>query len=321
MSKTDKPLLNSSQQIAHLKSKGVLFNLMSEQDAEQYLRQNNNYFKLRAYRKNFAKYDSGPRAGQYIKLDFAMLRDLSIIDMRLRYVIIHLCLDVEHFIKVKMLRVTEAQGEDGYDIVADYMNHLMAQEQSDPSGVKKPYAKLVRELERNNGNPYCGGIINSYSNGFPIWAFIEVIPLGSLIDFYGFCADRFSMIDMKREFYLLQTIRQLRNAAAHSNCILYDMTAADAIAKPDWNMIRKLSTIPKSTRDKRFGNERMRQLVTLLYLHSEVVTSQGVHDRAKQQLTELLSRMYHHIEYYRSHPIVTSNFDFFKKCVDIFFTV
>lgn len=38
-------------------------------------RKNNNYFKLRAYRKNFEKYVGGAKNGQYINLDFAMLKD------------------------------------------------------------------------------------------------------------------------------------------------------------------------------------------------------------------------------------------------------
>ena len=87
-----KPMLDTDGQIDHLRSKGVSFRYMSESDARNYLEQNNNYFRLRAYRKNFDKHPDGIRKGNYIDLDFAMLVDLSVIDMRLRYVLLQLVL-------------------------------------------------------------------------------------------------------------------------------------------------------------------------------------------------------------------------------------
>ena len=41
-----KPWLTASEQIDHLKSRGVHFSLMSEDDARAYLEKNNNYFRL-----------------------------------------------------------------------------------------------------------------------------------------------------------------------------------------------------------------------------------------------------------------------------------
>ncbi len=40
-----KPLLTISEQIEHLKAKGITFSLMSEQAAADYLENHNNYFK------------------------------------------------------------------------------------------------------------------------------------------------------------------------------------------------------------------------------------------------------------------------------------
>ena len=49
----EKPMLNTEQQIEHLKKKGITFNICSEEEAYKYLRYNNNYFKLSSYRKNY----------------------------------------------------------------------------------------------------------------------------------------------------------------------------------------------------------------------------------------------------------------------------
>ena len=316
MSRADKPLLTADKQIEHLKSKGVQFGLISEEEALQYLKMNNNYFKLRAFRKNFEKYTTGERAGQYICLDFAMLKDLAIIDMKLRYIALQMALDIEHFIKVKLLFAMEQQGEDGYQIVEDYFNDLQA---SDAQKQTHRFDTLRNELDRNRDNSYCGGIIQKYDGDYPVWAFVEVIPFGSLIHFYNFCADRFNRKDMKNEFYLLLCIKELRNAAAHNNCILHDMLARDQKGKPDNGMVKKLSMIPRETRDKQFCNERMRQLCTLLYTHSIVVTSDGVHNATKELLKKLVERMERHQEYYIQNPAIQSRFSFIKKAVDIFY--
>ena len=124
MGKTNKPILNCAKQISHLQSKGVKFEIISTADAEKYLNENNNYFKLRAYRKNFPKHPDGADKDKYINLDFAMLKDLAIIDMHLRYKLMHLVLDIEHFAKVKLLRTIGDSRNDGYEIVESYFCKL-----------------------------------------------------------------------------------------------------------------------------------------------------------------------------------------------------
>lgn len=88
-----KPWLTASEQIDHLKSRGVHFSLMGENDARAYLEKNSNYFRLRAYRLGFPKVEEGTRKGEYANLDFKMLVDLSIVDMLLRYELLPLTLD------------------------------------------------------------------------------------------------------------------------------------------------------------------------------------------------------------------------------------
>lgn len=316
MAPFDKPILDTEGQISHLKSKGVKFEIMSDEDARDYLNQNNNYFKLRAYRKNFPKHPDGELKGKYIDLDFAMLKDLAIIDMRLRYTLIHMALDVEHFAKVRLLKAIEKSNEDGYSIVDNYMMDIF---ENDSKNGTHRYQVLEQELNRNRGNPYCGGIISRYDGYYPIWAFVEIIPLGAFIDFYGYCARRLGDKKLIDEFYLLNSIKKIRNAAAHSNCIIHDMGENNNRCKTNYKVIQSLNSISSTTRKKRLKNERMQQIVTLLYTHTVLVTSSGVHDYERTCLKEVVNRMYKHIDYYANNELITKNFDFFKKVVDIFF--
>lgn len=98
-----KPILTIEQQIEHLKQKGVAFELCSEEEAADYLRDKCNFFKLASYRKLFSKYEGGPRDGRYVDLDFGQLLLLATLDQELRHALLGMTLDIEHFQKVTLL--------------------------------------------------------------------------------------------------------------------------------------------------------------------------------------------------------------------------
>ena len=56
-----KTKLSIEQQIEHMKSKGITFDLFSEEQAKEYLCKNNYYFKLKSYCKVFEKYQYGDK--------------------------------------------------------------------------------------------------------------------------------------------------------------------------------------------------------------------------------------------------------------------
>ena len=93
------------------------------------MRNNNNYFRVASYRKNYNKQlDANQNPiDKYVNLDFGYLQDLALIDMELRYTFLQLSLDIEHFTKLELLREIDNHDEDGYQIVIDYINSLDAE--------------------------------------------------------------------------------------------------------------------------------------------------------------------------------------------------
>ena len=61
-----KQKLNVLQQVEHMKSKGIRFNIEDEKYATEYLSNNTYYFKLKAYEKLYNKSPTGENAGKYI---------------------------------------------------------------------------------------------------------------------------------------------------------------------------------------------------------------------------------------------------------------
>lgn len=102
-----KPMLSVEDLIIHSIDKGIKFDIMSKEEAKEYLGKNNNYFKLTSYRKNYNKYTDGINKGKYEHLDFAYLIELARIDVEVRHILFKMCLDIEHFLKVSLIKAVE----------------------------------------------------------------------------------------------------------------------------------------------------------------------------------------------------------------------
>ncbi|MBQ6024171.1 MAG: Abi family protein [Lachnospiraceae bacterium] len=304
-----KPILNIEEQIAYLKSKGVRFEIMNEEDAKEYLSFHNNYFKLTAYRKNYNKHPDGEKKGQYINMDFAYLVDIAVIDMHLRYEIVHMALNIEHFVKLQLLRKVVEFNEDGYQIIQDYIDQLSDTQRERFDG----------EIARNKGNIYCGDIIDKYEGKYPIWALIEIISFGRLVSLYGFCAERFNDKEMNDNYFRLLTCKEIRNASAHSNCILNDLRAESSTHRTNGSVTTELMRIAgmkPNFRKNRMSNARIQQIVTFLYMHDKLITSEGVRSAVREELGKVLIRMYKNIDYYQDNLQIRNTFDFLKIVID-----
>ena len=55
-------------------------------------------------------------------MDFQYLRELSTIDMHLRFLIIKMCLDIEHYLKIDLLAKAESVNDDGYESIDKFFS-------------------------------------------------------------------------------------------------------------------------------------------------------------------------------------------------------
>ena len=143
-------------QHSDLKNKNIKFNYISENDALKYLKSNNNYYNLTSYKHNFEKYMfDGRFVDKYIDLDFAYLKDLSIIDYRVRLVLFKMIINIEHYLKMKILNTIEnIDEEDGYRIVNLYLD-------KDFNSDKFP-KKLHNSIFKKVGSEYYQKIFSKY---------------------------------------------------------------------------------------------------------------------------------------------------------------
>lgn len=314
-----KPLMTSSEIINHMEKKGIKFDIMSREESLLFLLQNNNYFKLTSYRKNFPKFQEGEKKGCYVDLDFAYLKDLSLIDMHLRHLLLKMTLDIEHYIKVNLLTHMESnKDEDGYKTVAGFIE----------SNYIDGHNSIVTDIVKNSGNPYCGELLHKYQinkssktiEGFPVWAFVEVISFGKLKDFYRYYYSRYGIKDKYDVGFLLTTVNQLRNAVAHNNCLINNLYPSypECVPyhKPNFYVMKFLSKagINMETRSNKMKNPRLRQIASTIYVFDVIVTSDKIKKSRYSELNKLVEdRMNYKNQYYQKNEMIMSAFDFIRK--------
>lgn len=312
-----KPKLTAEELIAKMKKeKGITFNYISEENAIEFLKRKNNYYRLAAYRKNYDKRLNGENKGTYINLDFAYLVDLSIIDMHLRNLIIQMCLDIEHDLKVQLLNdITSNPVEDGYDIVVSFLNN---NEYLKEEIYKKRFSTYVGDLinkfftfetHKNANNK---DIIDDMEVRCPIWAFVEIISFGTFINLYDYYYD----LDAPIQKQLLNPVKSLRNACAHNNCLINNLRRGSTRpTRKVSQFVSSISNIKSDARKKYLSSQPIFEFCSLLLVYDSVV-SENVKGHRYKELSSLINkRMKKHSEYYSNQQLLSSTYDFIRKIV------
>lgn len=313
-----KQKLSTQQQIEHLESKGIVFELCSKEDAAAYLRKKNNFLRLSSYRFLFEKQIQGKAKGCYLNLDFAYLADLASIDRILREVFLLITLDIEHFAKIKLLGIIDSlSAENGYSIVSDFKDSLS------PSYRKRLSNELHNRSDEGIGRDiYAGNLISKYELEMPIWVFLEVVSFGTFLSFYRFCAQRWNDDTLLQEHYILKSVKALRNACAHNSCIVNgfcpgannEPLATNTLIA---NALNDAGIKNTKARKAKLKNPRIGQIASTLYAFDAIVDSAKARERGYANLERLKKRIQHHPEYYTGHNATMSFFDFLQKLIDI----
>ena len=195
------PKKSFKNQVLLLKSLGVKFELISEQEAKEYLTNSNYLFRLKCYLNNFIL-DVNKR----YCVDFFVLKELAVIDMHLRKWIISTSLDIEHSIKVKIVSL-HTGGK--IDITQNKLNQFISNDEY-----------INGELKRrvNIKNNYKINLYEKYDNNWELWSLLEVLDVGSLLKFMNFFE---ITIDINKN--LLYRFKEIRNAAAHNSILLSNL--------------------------------------------------------------------------------------------------
>lgn len=320
-----RPMMKISEMVPYLKEKNIKFEIMSELEAEKYLKYNNNYYNVTAYKHNFERYFiNGEFVDKFIDLDFAYLKDLAIIDHRSRLVLFKMIIDIEHYLKIRILNLIEnINEEDGYRIV----NMYLEKDFNDEKFPKKVHNSIFKKV----GSEYYHKVFSKYDidkdkklENILVWEFLEIITFGELVNFYEFFAKEYELKNEIKNVFILREIVKLRNAIAHNSCVLCDLDKKDNNFAPDYKIVNYLNNceIRKETRDNKLSNSRIRQITYTLYMFNEIVTSTGVKTNVTKDINDLFyERIILHNEYYNNNELLKSIYAYFDKIIKKHYSV
>jgi len=299
-----------------MKFKGISFNIINESNAINILENSNYYFKLSNYKNNFMIRNikhQNEMVSRYTDLEFKHLVDLSSLDMQLRYVLIKLCLDIEHSIKLMIMRTfTDNNQYNGNDIINDYFDFI-----KNNTSIKNPYLKFLRHVKDDN---YLNSEFLKYETEKPLWFVIEHIQFGGLCWFVEFLYNEKSIKEFKELSKTIKIVKNIRNKAAHNSPILDDIVILNQLEGSDKNKLlveyAKRTVINKKTINKRMTNYKTHDLISIFFVYDLVVRSEAMKSHRKSELLEFMKRAKRNKEIYDER--FKSVYHFFDKVLAIF---
>ena len=295
-----KVLYSTDDLIQHMINKGIQFSIVNESEAKEFLVNNNYYMKLASYRTNYPK----NKKGQYIGLEFAYLQELSTLDMRLRYIIIDMCLDIEHYIKLSLLNRSEKNKDDGYELVKKFI--------ADGNNIN-----ILKRINSHKDSEYCKRLIEKYYPYFPIWVFVELISFGTLTYLCDFFKEMYGDEIVDNKF--LNIVRDIRNASAHSNCLINRLNDDNegAADKRIIDFVKNLNPFGKAALRKGLSKQFTYNFTVLLYVYDNVVTSAKVKKHRYNELKDFLDdRCIRNKSYFDNNSMLIARYRYIKQIVD-----
>ena len=272
--------LTIEEQIQDMIDKNIQFELYSQEDAKKFLKYNNYYFKLKSYAKN---YNTNPETKKYYHLDFAYLVELSKIDMYIRKIILELSLDVEHYLKVRLLSdLSNNSGEDGYNIIKLFLqNHPNAEMDIKSKANKYSFCSDLAEKHLNEYNE---------PKELALWNIVELLSFGNFMELYELYYQMYPSFNYSD---YLKSIKFIRNAAAHNNCILSTLKKPNSIKKFSKtkklaNILGKIPEFQKlDNRDAMMKNPIIHDFVTLLFVYNDIMKVSATKNARNRKMEEI----------------------------------
>lgn len=296
-----KILQTADMLIQKMLAKNIRFDIYSEEEAIAFLSNNSYYKKVTSYQNNFSTFMKEGKK-QYSDLDFAYLVELSTLDMEFRFLVMKMCLNFEHALKVLVIEKCLAEREDGYSIIDEYFT-------------EKPEAR--KEIIKHANNSYCKDLILANQEEMPVWTFLEVTSFGGLCHFCKFLSSKQYFKPWEVDIFF--KVRDFRNAAAHSHCLFSQLKRTErekAIYKVK-NYVMRLDVCTKTEKNNSLKSKCVNDFVTLLYAFECYVKSQGIIRHTKEDINELFNvRMLRNKEYFSNCMTVKNSYKFAKKILD-----
>lgn len=298
------PKLTVPQIIDYCKNElGITFNIMDEEKAQEFLHKNNYFFRLKQYTEIcFEK----TKSGKYQGLDFGHLVELSTVDMFLRKLLLKMTIDLEHYLKVNLVNDCQTNpDDDGYGVVKAFFE-------------KEPYIQKTVE-KGNNFSCYSGMDIDQCLAYPAVWNVVELLGFHDFTYFYSFYYEYFHL---KSEFKShIDSIRRIRNAAAHNSCMLCNFKPGKYPFDPEisFELAGANLGVSPGTITANLKIPLINDFVVMLSVYTRLITSPMVKQKTFEEIKDFFdTRMVYHKDYFEKFTNIKNAYTFARKLLDYY---
>lgn len=233
-------------------------------------------------------------------MDFSALVDLASIDTYLREYLLHLCLDIEHSTKTKLMaHITNNVHEDGYHIVEQFKTKN-----------NEAFDKIINQFERNF---YKRDMFEKRSI-YSVWVFLEVIDFGTMIQFIKLYTQTHPKFKSVINCSQLLFVKNIRNACAHNDVFLINLFHDSSKMKyRNQSVVSYAHTM--GIDNKYLLYNKINDIITVCYLHKRLCSTQLSSRRYVEGL-KLIQRYEKNITLYLHSSDYHQFRKIISKCVD-----
>ena len=299
------PKLSVTEIIDHCKNTlGITFNLVDEETAKDFLKKNNFFFRLKQY---CSTYTEQTKSGKYIGLDFGHLVELSTIDMFLRKILFKMTIDLEHYLKVKLVNDCQNNlADDGYEVVEKFLETHKK--------VKDSISQTTRVIS------YGENSFDKYVASPAVWNFVEMVGFADFINFYAFYYDYMRLgCEYTKHF---ESVRRIRNACAHNNCMLSSFKSVQWF-KPDLETNFELLSgnigISNGTISTCMKVPLLNDFAVMLSVYTKLISSPKIKEITIQEIKDFFDgRMVYRKQYFENNIDIKNAYKFARKVLDYY---
>ena len=299
------PKLTVPEVIEYCKNElGITFNLMDEERAKDFLKKHNYFFRIKQY---CSVCNEQTKSGKYIGLDFGHLVELSIIDMFLRKFLLKMTIDLEHYLKVKLVNDCQHNpADDGYEVVESFL---------------KKYPEIKQSIHKNtNLSGYGGNSFEKYQDTPAVWNLVEMISFFDFINFYDFYYDFFlTPCEYKKHF---DSVRRIRNACAHNVCMLCSFKSVPNFKSDigtNFELIQANLGIGNGTISSCMKVPLLNDFAVMLSVYTKLVTSPKIKEITLQEIKDFFDgRMVYHKDYFTGNTEIKNAYQFARRVLEYY---
>lgn len=282
---------------------GITFNLMDEEKAAVFLEKNNFFFRLKQY---CSVCSEQTMSGKYVGLDFGHLVELSTIDMFLRKLLLKMTIDLEHYLKVKLVNTCQNNPkDDGYEVVQKFLEN---------------HPKIKDNMQNYRSISYGENTFEKYSSSPAVWNFVEMIGFADFISFYAFYYD-YMKLDCEYTKHF-DSVRRLRNACAHNFCLLTSFKPVQWF-KPDletsFEILGGNIGISNGTISSCMKVPLLNDFAVMLSVYTKLISSPKIKELTLQEIKDFFDgRMIYKKQYFENYTEIKNAYNFARKVLDYY---